>query len=287
MDDFTHFDDLQDILGNLFGGGSIFGDLFGFQGRSGAGRTRRGGDIHVVMRVSLEEIAGSAAKQFKINRTEPCAACSGQGGFDHVDCTQCHGQGRVQTQTRSILGTFTSVQVCERCEGRGRLPKTPCVKCGSHGKIKATRTIEIRVPVGVAQGQYIVLQGEGNYERGGKGNILVEFEEKPHEFFERQGDNLFIRIQVPYSRLVAGGSIEIPGLNGGKEKINVPKGSGAPRLVRVKGKGMPRAAGGHGDLFVEVDLKPVQSPDKNLTSLLEQLKKYEGPVTPQKRDTAE
>jgi molecular chaperone DnaJ len=286
-DDFTHFDDLQDVLGNLFGGGSIFGDLFGFQTRSGGARQRRGGDIHIIMRVTLDEIANSTTKQFKVNRLEPCADCSGQGGFDHIECAQCHGQGRVKAQTRSILGTFTSVQVCERCEGKGHVVKTQCVKCGARGKIKTARTIEIRVPAGVAHGQYIVLQGEGNYDLGGKGNIIVQFEEKPHEYFERQGDNLYLRVQAPYSKLVAGGSIEIPGLNGGKEKVTIPKASGAPRVIRVKGKGMPRSGGGHGDLFVEVGLKPLQSGDKSLTSLLDQLKKYEGSVAPQKRETGE
>jgi len=286
-DDFTHFDDLQDVLGNLFGGGSIFGDLFGYQARSGSLRQRRGADIHVIMRVSLDEIAKSAMKQFKINRLEPCAACSGQGGFDHAECTQCRGQGRVKAQTRSILGTFTSVQACNHCEGKGYVLKNQCVKCGARGKMKATRTIEVKVPAGVAHGQYILLQGEGNYDLGGKGNIIVQFEEKPHEYFERQGDNLYLRVQAPYSKLVAGGSIEIPGLNGGKEKVTIPRGSAAPRVIRVKGKGLPHGDGGHGDLFVEVDLKPLQGGDKNLTNLLEQLKKYEGPVTPQKRETGE
>lgn len=289
-DEFTHFDDLQDFLGNIgtiFGGGSILGDFFEFQTRSGTSRQRRGADIHVMMRVSLEEIANSAKKQFKFDRLEPCAACSGQGGFDRADCPQCRGKGRVKVQTRSILGTFSSVQACPKCEGQGHVMKTPCVKCGARGKLKATRTIEITVPAGVAHGQYIVLREEGNYEPGGKGNIIVQFEEKPHEFFERQGDNLYIRVQAPFSRLVVGGAIEIPGLNGGNEKVTVPKGSGAPRVIRVKGRGMPRTNGGHGDLYVEIDLKPLQSGDKNLSGVLEQLKKYEGPVTPQKRETGE
>jgi molecular chaperone DnaJ len=195
--------------------------------------------------------------------------------------------GTGKAQNRSIIGTFTIVKVCDRCEGKGHVVKTQCVKCGARGKIKAARTIEIRVPAGVAHGQYIVLQGEGNYDLGGKGNIIVQFEEKPHEYFERQGDNLYLRVQAPYSKLVAGGSIEIPGLNGGKEKITIPKASGAPRVIRVKGKGMPRSGGGHGDLFVEVGLKPLQSGDKSLTSLLDQLKKYEGPAAPQKRETGE
>lgn len=282
-DEFTHFDDLQDILGNLFGG-SIFDSFFG----GGAARTdprrKKGGDLHVILRVALEEIMSSAKKQFKVNRYEACEACQGLGGTNTQPCPQCRGQGRVKTQTRSILGTFTSIQPCPHCQGRGTIYKNPCTKCGTVGYHKITRTIEIKIPRGVSNNQYIVLRGEGHYGPGGNGNIIVQFEEKPHEFFERRDEHLFIRVQAPYSKLVSGGVIEIPGLNGEKEKISIPKGSPAPRLIRVKGKGMIRPDGGRGDLFVEVGLKPLQSSDKALNPLLEQLKKYEGPVTPIKRE---
>ncbi len=282
-DDFTHFDDLQDILGNLFGG-SIFDGFFGGSGGRADPQRKKGGDIHVILRVSLEEIVASDKKQFKVNRYEACEACAGLGGTDAQPCPQCRGQGRVKAQTRSILGTFTTIQPCPQCQGRGSTYKNACTKCGSIGYHKITRTIEIKIPAGIGHGQYIVLRGEGHYGAAGRGNIIVQFEEKPHEFFERQAENLFIRVQAPYSKLVSGGSIEIPGLNGEKEKVNIPKGSNAPRLIRVKGKGMPKPDGGRGDLFVEIGLKPLQSSDKTLSSILEQLKKYEGPVTPVKRE---
>lgn len=281
-DDFTHFDDLQDILGNLLGG-SIFGDFFGAQGRTTRSHKNRGGDIHVILRASLEEIATSAKKDFKINRYEPCKACSGRGGYDFANCPQCNGRGQIKTQTRSIFGTFSSVSTCPRCQGSGEIVKTPCVKCGSNGRIKTTRTIEIKVPQGVTNGQYIVLRGEGHYAPGGKGSIIVEFEEKPHEYFERQGDDLYIRILTPYSKLIMGGTIEIPGLNGNKETVKIPKGSSAPEIIRLRGRGMPRVNGGYGDLYVEVDLKPPEAIDRNLANILEQLKKYEGEPTPKKR----
>ncbi len=281
-DDFTHFDDLQDILGNFFGG-SIFEDFFG------TSRTRkqsqRGGDIHVVLRVSLEEIATSAKKQFKVNRYEYCSACSGRGGHDFTVCTQCGGRGQIRTQTRSFFGTFTNITTCPRCQGNGEIVKTPCVKCGGAGRIKQARTIEIKIPKGVGNGQYIVLQGEGHYGPGGKGNIIVEFEEKPHEYYERRGDDLFVRILAPYSTLVNGGSIEIPGFNGSREAIKIPKGCGAPEIIKIRGKGMPRINGGHGDLYVEIDLKPLTDVDRNVSKIIEELKKYEtGPIL-KKRDS--
>jgi molecular chaperone DnaJ len=284
-DDFTHFDDLQDILGNLFGGGSMFEDLFGFSRRSGTPRAKRGGDIHVIISVSLEEIVNAEKKQFQINRFEQCSACGGQGGHDLTTCPQCNGRGQVQTQSRSFFGTFTSVSTCPQCRGQGQIVKTPCAKCSGNGRTRKSRTIEIKTPRGVATGQYIMLRGEGHYGRGGKGNIIVEFEEKPHPYFERRGYDLYLRLLTPYSKLVNGGTVIIPSLNGKEDKLKIPKGSSAPEIVRVRGKGMPQPTGGHGDLYVELNLQPLKTKDKNLGKIVDELKKYEKEATPRKRRT--
>ncbi|MBE0432378.1 DnaJ domain-containing protein [candidate division WOR-3 bacterium] len=281
-DDFTHYDDLQDILGNLLGG-SGFGDLFGMSGRRSGQRQRKGGDIHVILKVTLEEIANSAKKQFKINRFEKCNVCGGKGGTDLTTCRQCGGHGQIRTQSRSFFGTFTSVNTCPACTGSGQTVKTPCQKCSGSGRTRVSRTIEIRTPRGVAHGQYIVLRGEGHYGQGGNGNIIVQFEEKPHEYFERQGYDLYIRMLTPYSRLISGGSIEIPGLNGQRERVKIKKGSSAPEVVRLKAKGMPRPDGGYGDLYVELDLLPLESTDKNLGKIIDELKSYEGEPKPRPR----
>ena len=121
------------------------------------------------------------------------------------------------------------------------------------------------------------------YGRGGKGSIVVEFAEKPHEYFERRGYDLYIRVLLPYSKLINGGSIQIPSLNGKSMKIKVPKGSSAPEIVRSRGKGMPRPDGGNGDLYVELNLQPLKSTDKELKKLLDELKKYEGDTKPRRR----
>ncbi len=281
-DDFTHFDDLQDILGNLFGG-SAFEDLFGFGGRRGQQRVRRGGDIHVMLKVSLEDIVNSTKKQFKINRFEGCKACNGKGGKDFVTCSQCGGRGQVKTQSRSFFGTFTSVSTCPSCKGSGQIIKTPCSKCSGSGRIRVARTIEIKTPRGVASGQYIVLRGEGHHGQGGNGNIVVQFEEKAHEYFERQGYDLYIRMLTPYSKLIGGGPIEVPGFNGQRERVKIKKGSSAPEIIRVKGKGMPRPDGGYGDLYVELDLQPLESTDRNLGKIIDELKRYEGDPKPRRR----
>jgi molecular chaperone DnaJ len=281
-DDFHHFEDLQDILGNLFGG-SIFEDFFGASRRATRQRARRGGDIHIILSVSLEGIVTGVRKKFKISRYEACPKCGGRGGRDFMSCPQCGGQGQVRTQTRSFFGTFASISTCPRCHGQGQVIKNPCVNCKGTGRIKKQRSIEIQIPRGIAHGQYIILRGEGHFGPGGKGNIIVEFEEKSHEYFERKGYDLYIRILVPYSTLIYGGTIQIPGLNGKEQKLKVPKGSSAPEIVRSRGKGMPRPDGGAGDLYVELDLQPLRVKDKNLQKIIEDLKAYEGKPTPLRR----
>lgn len=282
-DDFHHFDDLQDILGNIFGG-SIFGDIFG--GRTSQRtheQSRRGSDIHVILSVSLEDVVAGAEKKFTVDRYEACPDCGGHGGHDLKPCPQCRGAGRVQTQSRSIFGTFTSVTTCPQCNGKGRVPQKPCTTCGTLGRLRRSRKIQIRVPQGISHGQYIVLRGEGHFGLGGKGNIILEFEEKPHQYYERRGYDLYIRMLVPYSTLITGGAVQIPGLNGTMDKIKVPKGSSAPEIVRSRGRGMPRPGGGHGDLYVELDLLPLSRKDKDVNRVIEELKKYEGEAAPRKR----
>jgi len=281
-DDFHHFDDLQDILGNLFGG-SVFEDLFGMSRRSTRQRARRGGDIHIILKVSLEDIVTRAKKKFRINRYEACSACGGLGGHGLMACLQCAGRGQVQTQTRSIFGTFTSVSTCPKCQGKGQVVKNPCTKCHGAGKIKKVRSIEIQIPQGVAHGQYIVLNGEGHYANGGKGSIIVEFEEKPHEYYERRKYDLYIRVNVPYSTLINGGAVNVPGLNGKEETVKIRKGSGAPEIVRARGKGMSRPDGGRGDLYVELNLMPLKTKNKQVQKIIEELKEFEGWSVPIKK----
>jgi molecular chaperone DnaJ len=281
-DDFTHFDDLQDVLGNLFGG-SIFEDLFGASRRTTRQQARRGGDIHVILKVSLEDIVTTAEKKFTISRYEVCSACNGAGGHDTMTCLQCAGRGQVQTQSRSIFGTFTSVSTCPKCHGKGQVIKDPCNKCHGAGRMKKTRSIEIQIPQGVAHGQYIVLREEGHYANGGKGSIVVEFEEKPHEYYDRRRYDLYIRFHIPYSKLVNGGAINVPGLNGKQVTVKIPKGSGAPEIVRARGKGMPRPGGGRGDLYVELNLLPLKAKDKQVKEIVDGLKKFENKASPIKR----
>ncbi|MEO0225730.1 MAG: molecular chaperone DnaJ [candidate division WOR-3 bacterium] len=270
-EDFTHFTDLEDILGDFFGG-SIFNSFFGRPTRRAT--SKRGGDIHLKLRVSLEEIYSGGLKTFKIDRYERCEECQGKGGTGEVTCVQCAGSGQIRTQTRSLFGFVTNIIPCPRCEGRGQIIKNPCRKCGGARRIKKTRTFEIKVPIGVASGQYISLRNEGHWNIGGKGDVIVEFEEKEHPIFTRDNDRLIAQLFVPYSALVLGGEVEIETL-GGREKIKIPGGTQSGEIIRVRGRGMPRLGGGKGDLILEIIAQTLDKNNGKVKKILEDLMPFE------------
>lgn len=270
-EDFTHFTDLEDILGDFFGG-SIFDSFFGRQTQRTA--SRRGGNIHMRLRVTLEDIYSSSLKTFKLDRYEKCDECHGKGGTGDVACIQCSGRGQVRTQSRSIFGVVTNVSICPRCRGSGSIIKNPCAKCHGEKRIKKSRTFEIRVPAGVSTGQYISLRSEGNWNTDGGGDVIVEFEEKEHPVFIRDHDNLIAQALVPYSKLVMGGEVEIETLSG-REKIKIPQGMQAGDLLKLKGKGMPRLTGGRGDLLLELEAHTLKKSNGKVKKILEELIPFE------------
>ncbi len=270
-EDFTHYTDLEDIVGDFFGG-SIFDSFFGRTGR----RTgpQRGGDIHLRLRVGLEEIFAGSRKTFKLDRYEGCDECQGRGGSDEISCLQCGGAGQVRTQGRSLFGVVTNISACPRCDGTGKIIKNPCRKCGGQRRLKKARTFEIRIPVGVANNQYIALKEEGHWNARGRGDIIVEFEEKEHPVFTRDRDRLIAQLVVPYSILVLGGQAEIETL-GGKESIRIPGGTESGEILRLRGKGMPRVNGGRGDLLLEVIAHTMGKTNGKVKKLLEELMPFE------------
>ncbi len=270
-DDFTHFTDLEDILGDFLGG-TIFDSFFGRQGRRTA--SRRGGNIHIQLRVTLEEIFDSQKKTFKIDRYERCDECKGKGGSGEVGCVQCGGRGQVRTQTRSIFGMVTNISTCPRCQGTGSIVKEPCKKCRGQGRIKKTRTFEIKVPAGVSSGQYISLRNEGHWNVEGSGDVIVEFAEKEHSIFTRVHDNLIAQALIPYSKLVLGGEVEIATLTA-TEKIKIPQGSQGGDIIKLKGKGMPKIGGGRGDMFLELEAHTLKKSNGKVKKILDELTAYE------------
>jgi molecular chaperone DnaJ len=250
--------DLSDALRAFmrdFGG---FGDFFGEADvEADAARAARGADIQVRLPLSLEEIAQGAEKKLKIKIAESCARCRGEGaepGTRRVACATCRGAGQIRRVTKSFLGQFVNVSVCPTCRGEGTRVEKPCSQCGGEGRVAAQTVVSVKVPAGVAAGNYIPLRGRGNAGRRGgpSGDILVVVDEEKHPRFQRHGDDLHTDLLVSYPTLVLGGEVEVPALVG-RTKMEVPPGTAAGKAFRLRGKGLPHLrGGGSGDLIVRI-----------------------------------
>ena len=281
--------DLADALRAFmrdFGGEGAFEDLFGAGTRGGRGRGSiggtRGDDLQVRLPLTLEEIAAGVEKKIRVTHMKKCETCNGRGGQGESVCPQCQGRGQVRRVQQTVFGQFVNVSPCPRCEGEGQIVAQPCKTCGGDGRKSASDTVSVKVPAGVAAGNYIPLRGLGDAGvRGGPaGDLVVLIEEKPHDLFERHGDDLAIDLPVSFSVLALGGKVEVPLLAGGRAAVDVPAGTPSGHVARVKGKGLPGLRGGRGDLHVRLRVwvpTRLSSADKKL---LEELRHSEGQQPP-------
>jgi len=274
--------DLADALRafmNEFGGDrGGFGDLFGGgAGRAGA-RVRRGDDLQVRLRLTLEEVATGVEKKIRVKHLRPCAACNGRGGTGESTCTQCQGRGQVRRVQQSIFGQFVNVSTCPQCGGEGRVVRERCRECSGEGRRSETDTIAVKVPRGVASGNFIPLRGMGDAgPRGGPaGDLIVLIEEKPHPVFDRDGDDLHVDLPVGFASVVLGGKSEVPLIDGTKAAVSVPAGTATGRVLRLHGKGLPSLRGGSGDLMVRLVVWVPTRLNVEERRLLEQLGRSEG-----------
>jgi molecular chaperone DnaJ len=265
---FQEFGDFADILGNMFG----FGDLFGGGRRRGG--PQRGADLRYDLEISFEESARGAETTIQIPRQENCETCSGSGaapGSSPATCPQCHGQGQVRFQQ----GFFTVARTCPQCRGAGKIVTKPCTTCRGAGRVTRERKITVKIPAGIATGQQLRLQGEGEAGAAGgpSGHLYVVVHVQEHEFFRRDGVNLFCEIPVNFTTLALGGDIQVPTLDG-SETVKVPDGTQTGTTLRLRGKGMPDVNGrGRGDLFATVQVRTPKKLTKEQKHLLEQVAK--------------
>ena len=254
---FSHFSDVEDIFGGE-GLGGIFEHLFGGgMGRSRGGtRRNKGEDLQLSLSLTLEEIAKGVTKKLKINIKDTCDTCQGSGSADGKSqtCPQCKGSGQVMQTTRSLFGHMQTVVRCPTCNGEGKLIEKKCKTCHGEGRINKMKPIEVEIPAGVAEGQYIRLRGKGNKGKsnGENGDILVHIKEKDHPIFEREESNLRINFPIGVAQAVLGADIKVPTLSG-KVKMKVPAGTQSGKIFRVRGQGLPYINSGYnGDLYVQI-----------------------------------
>ena len=256
--DFGGFD-LNDALESFLRNFGGFGDFFGggTAAEAGSAARRRGRDLQVKLKVSLREAATGTTKKLKIRKLVPCPACGGNGaapGSRPRACPDCGGRGRVRQIRRTLLGQMVTESTCPRCGGRGSLIVDPCSRCHGTGTVRDVETVEIRVPPGVATGNFMELRGKGDAgEQGGPpGDLRVVFEVVEDDVFQRHGDDLLVDVPVSPVDLMLGAKVEVPTLDG-RVKLKIPPGTQSHKVFRLRGKGLPHLrGGGRGDQLVRI-----------------------------------
>jgi molecular chaperone DnaJ len=248
-------------LGDLFGQGTgdtglgdLLGGMFGRRGRAGAqARPRRGADVESEASLSFSDAIDGATVPLRLTGEGPCAACRGTGarsGTMPRVCPSCQGTG----QASRNLGSFAFSEPCRQCRGRGMVVDDPCPVCSGSGRAMSSRTIQARIPAGVADGQRIRLKGKGAPgERGGPaGDLYVRVHVAPHPVFGRSGHNLTVTVPLTFPEAALGAEIKVPTHRGVPVSVRIPPGTPNGRTFRVRGKGVRRPDGTTGDLLVTV-----------------------------------
>jgi molecular chaperone DnaJ len=265
---FSGFEDILGGLGDIFG----FGDIFGGTRRRGG--PQRGADLRYDLEISFEEAAHGTETTIQIPRQETCETCSGSGaapGTSPSVCSMCRGHGQIRRQQ----GFFTVATTCPQCRGTGRTISKPCQTCRGAGRVNKERKITVKIPAGIATGQQLRLQSEGESGAAGgpSGHLYVVIHVQEHEFFRRDGTNLFCEIPVNFPTVVLGGDVQVPTLDG-SETVKIPEGTTTGTTLRLRGKGLPDVNGrGRGDLFVTVQVRTPKKLTREQRHLLEQLSK--------------
>ena len=256
-----HHVDLSEALDMFmrnFGLGGM-GDMFGAGGRGAGGGPRTGSDVKADVELDLAEVASGVEKELVLRVLDPCDRCEGAGaepGTTTSRCTTCNGSGEVRRAQRSFFGQFVSVAPCPTCAGEGTVIPSPCRKCRGDGRMRVEKTIKVRIPPGVATGQYMTLRGAGNVgARGGtRGDVLIVFDVADDPRFERDGEDLYAEVLVTYPQLVFGADIEVPAVSGAVS-LRLPPGTQSGQVFHLRGRGLPRVnSTGVGDLHVRVQL---------------------------------
>jgi molecular chaperone DnaJ len=272
--------DLSDALRAFmrdFGGFGGFEEMFGGRARGGR-RVRKGRDLQLKVMLSVHEVAQGAAKQIKVNKLVRCDTCSGSGsraGGELATCEVCQGSGQIRHVQRSILGQFVNVTECHNCHGEGVIVRDPCRDCNGSGTVRGSETVSVKIPAGVATGNYITVAGGGDVgERGGPaGDLYVIIEEEEDPLFERHGNDVLIDLPLTYTQLALGTKLEIPTLEG-KVLFKIPAGTPSHKVFRMKGKGIHRLNSyGKGDQLVRVLAWVPDKVDKKEAELLKELDK--------------
>lgn len=260
-------DIFDDIFGEFMGGGRR-------SGRSAGGR-ERGADLRYNLDITLEEAFAGKTVEIDVPTSITCVKCDGSGakpGTKPTPCRTCGGLGKV----RASQGFFTIERTCPTCQGRGETIAEPCDACGGTGRTTQERKLSVNIPAGIEDGTRIRLAGEGEAGlRGGpSGDLYIFLGLKPHEFFQRDGADLYCRVPVSMTTAALGGGFEVPTIDGGKQKVRVPEGTQTGKQFRLKSKGMPVLRSRDlGDMYITVVVETPQNLSRRQRELLEEFER--------------
>lgn len=267
-------DEIFRSFGDIFGGFDPFESFFG----GGRQRTqvRHGADLRVKLKLNYEDIFNGTTQKLKVKRLETCDECHGTGAYPGTKpstCRQCGGSGQVRQVSQSFFGQSVVVRECPICNGSGEMIERPCHQCGGNGVVRKTVEIKVKVPPGVASGNYMTLKGQGNKGPRGHtpGDLIVYFEEREHPIFTRHNDDIFTEAHLNVTQAVLGMTLEVPTLNG-KAKLKIPPGIQSGQVLRMRGKGFPKLRGNsRGDQLVRIQVDTPRSLNRQQKKLFEEL----------------
>jgi len=259
--------------------GDIFGDLFGFGGRSRTRRTRerrKGQDVEISMEIDFREAVFGKEKIIDLYKNVTCPHCSGNGaepGSKIITCATCGGSGQVEQVQHTILGQFRTVGVCPECRGEGKKASENCSKCRGQGRVRDTEKIKVKIPAGIDNGETIRLTGKGEAgQKGGvAGDLYITLRVKPDPEFKRDGYDIRSETEISFSQAALGTKIEVNTLDG-SVRLKIPSSTQSGKIFILKGKGVPRLRGsGCGDQFVTVNVVTPAKLTKKQKELLKEL----------------
>lgn len=271
------FDGFGDIFDDIF---DIFGGGFSSSSRRNTG-PRRGPDIRYDLDLDFEEAVFGVEKEIQVSKIENCSTCDSSGvkpGSSKTTCSQCNGSGEVRYSQNTPFGQFVRVATCDECNGSGEIIKDKCATCDGTGKTRKSSKIEVKIPAGVDNGSIISLKGEGHAgERGGSpGDLYIYINVKDHEFFKRQGNDIYCDIPISFTQAALGTEIEVPTL----EKLikhNIPAGTQTGTVFKLKNKGVENVRGyGKGDFYFKVGIKVPKKLNEKQKELLREFAEESG-----------
>jgi len=264
------FGDLGDIFDSFFGGGS------NAYGR----RSKRGEDLQIRLELDFMEAIFGTDKTIKYKRQVECEECDGIGakkGSKTSKCSTCNGSGRVTQVQRTFIGNIQTTITCPTCEGTGNMITDKCEKCGGDGIYSHQEELKIKIPKGTPDGLSLRFAGRGNggKKKAGYGDLYIEFEVKPHEYFERSGDDIYVDFKIPVTTAVLGDEVEVETVHG-KVKVKIPAGTQSGKIIRLKGMGIPRfRKTDNGDQYLRVKVIVPEKLTKNQRDHWEKLRSIE------------